>query len=221
MRHCYGHPHALAYHGAMLVNDRRRAAEQGYADAQNCLGEMYEKGRGVPKDEAEAAKWYRKAAEQGEAIAQCKLGDMYAESRGVLQDDTEAVRWYRKAAEQGNAEAQFNLGCLFADGYTRFGGVAEDTQWRSSGIAWPPNRDTRVPKTPAGGTATVTGWRRIKPRRRNGIARRPRREMLAHSYSSAGCTRTAMASPRTMPRPFSGFARPPSRGTPTPRSPSA
>ena len=133
MRHCYGHPHALAYHGAMLVNDRRRAAEQGYADAQNCLGEMYEKGRGVPKDEAEAAKWYRKAAEQGEAIAQCKLGDMYAESRGVLQDDTEAVRWYRKAAEQGNAEAQFNLGCLFADGYTLFGGVAQDdavaVQW--------------------------------------------------------------------------------------------
>ena len=36
----------------------RRAAEQRYAAAQYGLGWMYANGRGVPKDEAEAVKWY-------------------------------------------------------------------------------------------------------------------------------------------------------------------
>ncbi len=40
-------------------------------------------GRGVPKDEAEAAKWYRKAAEDGSAEAMTWLGIMLAERRGV------------------------------------------------------------------------------------------------------------------------------------------
>lgn len=34
---------------------------------------MYENGRGVAKDEAEAAKWYRKAAEQGDESAKKAL----------------------------------------------------------------------------------------------------------------------------------------------------
>ena len=44
---------------------RRKAAEQGHADAQVSLGMMYDIGLGVPKNYAEAAKWFRKAAEQG------------------------------------------------------------------------------------------------------------------------------------------------------------
>ena len=52
----------------------RKAAEQGYAAAQNELGGMYEQGRGgLAQDEAEAVRWYRKAAEQGDASARSKL----------------------------------------------------------------------------------------------------------------------------------------------------
>ena len=40
-------------------------AKQGDADAQYNLGVMYEKGRGVPKDDKTAVKWYRLAAKQG------------------------------------------------------------------------------------------------------------------------------------------------------------
>ena len=32
-------------------------AEQGVADAQNLLGVMYDKGKGVPQDYKEAVKW--------------------------------------------------------------------------------------------------------------------------------------------------------------------
>jgi hypothetical protein len=38
---------------------------------------MYETGEGVPKDEAEAAQWYRKAAEQGHAKAQYYVSYAY------------------------------------------------------------------------------------------------------------------------------------------------
>jgi TPR repeat protein len=55
----------------------RKAAEQGYAIAEDNLGWMYQNGRGVVQDDAEAIKWYRKAAEQGYAIAEDNLGWMY------------------------------------------------------------------------------------------------------------------------------------------------
>ena len=35
---------------------------------------MYDHGRGVPEDDAEALKWYRMAAEQGNAPAQFSWG---------------------------------------------------------------------------------------------------------------------------------------------------
>ena len=42
----------------------RKAAEGGsLAKAQDNLGWMYQHGRGVSQDDAEAIKWYRKAAE--------------------------------------------------------------------------------------------------------------------------------------------------------------
>ena len=40
------------------------------------LGEMYEEGRGVDKDEKEAVRWYRKAAEKGDKEAQKRLGQL-------------------------------------------------------------------------------------------------------------------------------------------------
>ena len=44
----------------------QKAAEQGDADAQNGLGVLYKKGRGVKRDYAKALEWYRKSVLQGE-----------------------------------------------------------------------------------------------------------------------------------------------------------
>jgi len=41
----------------------RQAAEQGFALAQNDLGDCYAKGHGVPQDCVEALKWYIIASE--------------------------------------------------------------------------------------------------------------------------------------------------------------
>ena len=91
----------------------RKAAEQGYAQAQLLLGIIYDQGVGVAQDYAQALDWYRKAAEQGYAKAQYNLGAMYDEGLGQEQDYRLAADWYRKAAEQGYAKAQFNLGSMY------------------------------------------------------------------------------------------------------------
>ena len=76
----------------------RKAAEQGYAEAQLTLGLCYAKGEGIEQNKTEAVKWYRKAAEQGYAGAQLTLGLCYAKGEGIEQNKTEAVKWYRRAA---------------------------------------------------------------------------------------------------------------------------
>jgi TonB family protein len=76
----------------------------------------------VPRDDAEAVRWYRKAAEQGFAWGQTNLGYMYGQGRGIARDDAEAVQWYLKAAKQGFAMAQDNLGVVYRDGR----GVTQD-----------------------------------------------------------------------------------------------
>ena len=91
-------------------------AEHGTVEAQFELGRMYEQGRSIPKDEAQAVYWYQKAAEQGYAEAQFRLGLMYEEGWGVPKDEAQAVYWYQEAAEQGYAEAQCNCAWLFENG---------------------------------------------------------------------------------------------------------
>ena len=95
---------------ATALREWRPLAEQGIADAQFYLGQMYLKGEGVPQNDKTAIKWYTLAAKQGDAFAQYNLGQMYRKGEGVPQDDKTAVKWYRLAAEQGVAAAQFNLG---------------------------------------------------------------------------------------------------------------
>lgn len=96
----------------------RAKAELGSPHEQYDLGMLYQMGKGVPKDNAEAMNWYRKAAERGEALAQLALGQGYEYGQGVPRDFEEAARWYHKAAGQGNAVAQKALGvsCMKGQG---------------------------------------------------------------------------------------------------------
>jgi len=66
-----------------LAEVQRALAEEGGAEDQFNLGLMYAEGRGVPEDDAEAARWLRLAAEQGNALAQYNLGFIYDSGRGV------------------------------------------------------------------------------------------------------------------------------------------
>ena len=98
---------------ALDFDETKVLADQGDVNAQFNLGSMYEKGEGVPENDAEAVKWYRKAADQGNADAQLILGYMYEQGKGVPENDAEAVKWYRKAAEQGSERGQTKLGLIY------------------------------------------------------------------------------------------------------------
>jgi TPR repeat protein len=116
---------------ATALREIRPLAEQGHADAQHNLGVMYDKGYGVPENDAEAVKWYRKAAEQGEVEAQYNLGQIYRTSEGVPQNYAKAAKWYLKAAEQGLAQAQNNLGVMYLLGNGVPGDYVKAHMWAS------------------------------------------------------------------------------------------
>src|SRR5438552_270758 len=83
------------------IEEVKAKAEAGDAESQVELGLRYDKGAGVVKDHAEAAKWYRKAAEQNDAAAQYNLGISYERGDGVAEDWVEAYKWLLLAARQG------------------------------------------------------------------------------------------------------------------------
>ena len=83
----------------------KKAAEQGYAKAQNKLGECYAAGYGFEKNYSKALEWYMKAAEQNDADAMYNIGSCYFAGNGVEADFDEAVKWYQKAADNGNEDA--------------------------------------------------------------------------------------------------------------------
>jgi TPR repeat protein/S1-C subfamily serine protease len=84
----------------------RRAADKGHVAAMTNLSSMYREGRGLAKDEAEAARWSRQlvdwarpAAATGKARAMWILGSSYKHGYGVAQDSAEAAKWWKKVGE--------------------------------------------------------------------------------------------------------------------------
>jgi len=93
-----------------------KAAQQGYAPAEQGLGKLYRMGRGVIQSDTEAAKWFLKAARQGNVHAQSDLGGMYYSGRGVVQSHEQALKWTLLAAEKGDSYAQYNIGLIYETG---------------------------------------------------------------------------------------------------------
>ena len=103
-------------------------AEQGNAEAQNLMGNIYRRGRGVPRDYRIAASWFRKSAKQNNAQAQFNLAGMYRAGKGVPKDPKEAAHWFLEAARNGYDKAQFSIGLMYENGW----GVDKDLVKKSS-----------------------------------------------------------------------------------------
>lgn len=121
-------------------------AEAGDAEAQYWLGQIYEDGRLVKKDDdlartwtqksadqyfgaAEYAMlrwagrdrvkeemWLRRAAEDGEAHAGLWLAVAYRDNKFGTTDLVEAAKWFRMSADQGDPDAQVSLGDMYDEG---------------------------------------------------------------------------------------------------------
>ena len=77
-------------------------AEAGDLVAANELGVLYRLGDGVPKDPAQALKWFQKAAAGGLPDAMFNIGTSYYNGDGVGIDDALAFGWFALAAEFGS-----------------------------------------------------------------------------------------------------------------------
>ncbi len=93
------------------VAEIHKAAEQGDSNAQFQLGEMYEKGKMVRKNENTARQWYRLAAEQGHVSAQFNLGRLMQDKNVV-----ESLKWWLEADSRGHNSAALYLGRIYAGG---------------------------------------------------------------------------------------------------------
>ena len=102
-----------------------QAADRGHAESQYILSTMYDAGKGVPQDDAQAARWERMAAEQGHVYAQANLS-FRCYSAG---DFAGAFEWCQRAAEKELAWAQYNLGLMFQKGEGVARSEAEAAYW--------------------------------------------------------------------------------------------
>lgn len=95
-------------------------AQQNDADAEFMLGGLYQKGLGVPMDNAKTFFWYRKAADHpgtsAAITAESEIGVMYYLGIGVPKSYEDARLWDERAATAGDAIAQRNLGELYFQG---------------------------------------------------------------------------------------------------------
>lgn len=78
------------------------AANNGYAPAQNMIGEFLVNGIAVDKDYILAVKLFEKASKQGYIRAQCNLAFMYASGKGVFPNFGRAHQFAKKGKELGN-----------------------------------------------------------------------------------------------------------------------
>ncbi len=82
----------------MPLDECRRMAAEGDAEAQWQLGQRYEKGEGVKQDSMRAIAQYKKAADQGHKAACAKLASCYETGKLVGKNPAQAAK-YREMAE--------------------------------------------------------------------------------------------------------------------------
>lgn len=94
-----------------------RAAEAGSPEAQFELAKLYERGTGVPQNDAQALELYQQAAGQNYADAINDLGFMhYQGGLGLPADPRRALTFFERAADLRHPQAQFNFAALIDDG---------------------------------------------------------------------------------------------------------
>jgi TPR repeat protein len=83
-------------------------AEQGNAEAQCILGNIYHMGLGVNVDGSRAVQWYQQSAQQGYAIASNNLAGIYFMGEcGVAEDYEEALKWSKLSQKQGFEDSKY------------------------------------------------------------------------------------------------------------------
>ena len=94
-------------------------------DAAMTLAKIYMTGLGVPRDAAEAKRWYVKADSFGYMPATHTVGQIYEYGYAGEKAKSKALSYYKKAATAGYAPSMYGLGELYLSGED---GVPEDSK---------------------------------------------------------------------------------------------
>lgn len=137
----YDFGHGTNRNGQLAMHWYTKAAEQGYAEAQNSLGSGYQAERRY----GEALYWYQKAADQKHPLATNNLAYLYDLGLGVDQNRKKGYELYLKSANLGWAEAMFNLANMYGAGQLGSVDYYQAYLWcaRSARFAEPGLRDLR------------------------------------------------------------------------------
>jgi len=117
-----------------------RAYAEGVDAAPGAIASLYERGLGVPEDDARALALYHMGARAGNAWATYKVGAFVAEGRGTPADPNAARAWLVAAQAEGVGQAAETLDALNRGEIGPFGSA-------SSGGGGPP---VRIPVTGSG-----------------------------------------------------------------------
>lgn len=88
------------------------------------IAEMYEKGGGLPENQAEAARWWSMAAARGDEDAQIALAVKMINGQGVPRDVTRGRRLCNEAAKHRDHRAEYCTGYIYEQGL----GTTRDTK---------------------------------------------------------------------------------------------
>jgi tetratricopeptide (TPR) repeat protein len=97
------------------VAEYKKAVDLGYSAAIINLGQLYVNGKGVEKNEVEAARLFRKAADAGNPLGMRFIGFAYAKGIGVEKDPNQAAKWLQASVQAGDVESMLHLGELYGE----------------------------------------------------------------------------------------------------------
>jgi TPR repeat protein len=86
------------------LTEFRRLAAEGHVKSAYYVGLFYHNAFGVPRDNAEAAKWFLQAAQKNDAQSQYYMGLLTAKGDGVEKDPVAAHMWFSLSVRSSENE---------------------------------------------------------------------------------------------------------------------
>ncbi|MGL4876036.1 MAG: tetratricopeptide repeat protein [Clostridium sp.] len=101
-----------------LLKIYKQLSSKGDKESTFLLGEIYNFGEWVERDEQEAFYWFDKAYTLGNEHAKVKCAEIALEiANGLfIEEEIKCIEWYNIASNNGNREAQYRLAQLFEKG---------------------------------------------------------------------------------------------------------
>jgi len=90
------------YNKKLAFNTFLKAANDGYAPAQNMIGQFLAAGIAVEKDYKMAIQYFEYASKQGHEDAHCNLAFMYANGKGAFPNFGRAHQFAKEGVKKGN-----------------------------------------------------------------------------------------------------------------------